>query len=605
MKLVAVKLRNFRGYKSETVIELWKLTAFIWKNDAGKSSVMEALEIFFNNKLVVCERDDKNIYTDANDTNIEITCIFSEFPSEITIDSTSSTDLKSEYLLNEDWLLEIKKVFATTSKKPGEKVYIVCNHPSIKEWNDLIEMKITALKTRANELWVPNDSYNASISSSIRKAIWEHLWELSEHLTELLVDKEDAKKVYEALKGYLPIYALFQSDRVSKDDDKEVTDPMKIAVQQALSELTLEIEYIKEQVKERAIETANRTLSKLQEMSPDLANALIPEFKTEPKFDSQFKLSIESEEGIPINKRWSWVRRLILLNFFRAEAERLREGQQDGNIIFAFEEPETSQHPDHQKILIESFVSLASSDKSQIILTTHTPALWWLLPLNSLRFISVENNERLVESGNDAVFTKIADTLGVLPEPISKDATALLLVEWRSDVVFINHTSDKLKEGWFIGNTFWDKRIAIVPVGWCGNIKSWRTMQLATQFNIPYCVMLDSDKWHGNESNMIQTIADLHSEGIKAYSTQKRELENYIHLDCLWLPAWSSFSFSATCDAKQLIAQEKSSSKRYVIEDYWTSMTVDQIREVEKYQEWGEDKYEFTEMFQDFLSLVD
>jgi hypothetical protein len=50
----------------------------------------------------------------------------------------------------------------------------------------------------------------------------------------------------------------------------KVTDPMKIAVQQALSELTAELEYIKEQVRNKAIHLANRTLEKLREMSPEL-----------------------------------------------------------------------------------------------------------------------------------------------------------------------------------------------------------------------------------------------------------------------------------------------------------------------------------------------
>ena len=129
---------------------------------------------------------------------------------------------------------------------------------------------------------------------------------------------------------------------------------MKIAVQQALSELTAEIEHIKTEVRTKALDTANRTLAKLKEMSPELANELIPEFKTEPKFDSQFKLTINSDDGIPINKRGSGIRRLILLSFFRAEAERIRAQHQGSQVIFAFEEPETSQHPDHKLMLLNA-----------------------------------------------------------------------------------------------------------------------------------------------------------------------------------------------------------------------------------------------------------
>jgi predicted ATP-dependent endonuclease of OLD family len=438
----------------------------------------------------------------------------------------------------------------------------------------------------------------------MREAIWNSLGELNLQETELLVDKEDTKKVYEALKNYLPIYALFQSDRQSKDDDKEVTDPMKIAVQQALSELTAEIEHIKTEVKNKALDTANRTLAKLKEMSPELANELIPEFKTEPKFDSQFKLTINSDDGIPINKRGSGIRRLILLSFFRAEAERIRAQHQGSQVIFAFEEPETSQHPDHQVMLINAFMELANTGNSQIILTTHTPALASLLPLESLRFIEKDGNDRIVELGTDQVFEKIADTLGILADPISKNARAILLLEGKSDVTFVNHTANQLKEAGHLTHTFEDKRIALVPIGGCGNLKHWKTLRLAEQFDIPHCILIDSDKGANEEQKNIDTIEELQQNGIKAYLTRKREPENYIHLDCLNLPAGSTFSFTETCDAKVLIANEKSTKKTLILETYWTRMTSEQIREVEMYDDNGTNKYEFTEMFTDFLSLV-
>ncbi len=599
MKLKAVKLKNFRGYQSEIIIPLSSLTALIGKNDAGKTTILEALEIFFNNKLVVCEKDDLNINATSN--NIEITCIFSDLPESIIIDTTHPTSLENEYLLNLEGNLEIKKVFTATSAKPKEKIYIVCNHPSDERVRDLLTLKRTELKTRAINIGVPEENYNATINTSIREAIRGHIGTLDTIHTELLVDKEDSKKVYEAIKAYLPLFALFQSDRQSTDDDKEVTDPMKIAVQQALSELEEELNHIKTEVKRKAIETADRTLAKLHEMSPELAQQLIPEFKSEPKFDSQFKLSIKSENNISINKRGSGVRRLILLNFFRAEAERRRNENSNNQVIFAFEEPETSQHPDHQEMLINAFLELSHTSNSQIILTTHTPALAGLLPLESLRFI--ENNQ--VEMGSDDVFEKIADTLGILANPISKNANAILLVEGKGDVVFVNHATEQLKNGGYISSTFEEKRFAIVPIGGCGNIKHWKTLQLAEQFNIPYCILLDSDKGTPEETDNIEKIQSYRTEGIKAYVTRKREPENYIHLECLDLEEDDDFSFSDIDDAKILIGKKKGTRKQNIIEDYWTKMTCQQIREVEKYIEDGQEKYEFTEMFNDFLSLVD
>lgn len=48
MRLDSVKIKNFRGYKDEVVIKIDDLTAFVGKNDIGKSTVLEALDIFFN-----------------------------------------------------------------------------------------------------------------------------------------------------------------------------------------------------------------------------------------------------------------------------------------------------------------------------------------------------------------------------------------------------------------------------------------------------------------------------------------------------------------------------------------------------------------------------
>ena len=93
MKLHQLKLKNFRSYQKETCINFENLTTFVGKNDAGKSTILEALEIFFNNKIIVCEKEDLSINHD--DENIEITCIFSDFPDTLIIDSNVSTTLKN------------------------------------------------------------------------------------------------------------------------------------------------------------------------------------------------------------------------------------------------------------------------------------------------------------------------------------------------------------------------------------------------------------------------------------------------------------------------------------------------------------------------------
>lgn len=56
MKLTKLILKNFCGYRHEVVIDFGNITTFVGKNDCGKSTILEALDIFFNdNKNVVKE----------------------------------------------------------------------------------------------------------------------------------------------------------------------------------------------------------------------------------------------------------------------------------------------------------------------------------------------------------------------------------------------------------------------------------------------------------------------------------------------------------------------------------------------------------------------
>jgi len=64
----------------------------------------------------------------------------------------------------------------------------------------------------------------------------------------------------------MPLFALFQSDRPSRDSDAEVQDPMKFAVETALAEPAIaeKCNEIVEAVRMKAMELAERTHQTLQ-----------------------------------------------------------------------------------------------------------------------------------------------------------------------------------------------------------------------------------------------------------------------------------------------------------------------------------------------------
>jgi len=402
MKIKKLKVKNFRSYKDEVEIEFGDLTAFVGKNDIGKSTVLEALDIFFNEGkgVVKLDKDDINKQSLAEgDNEIVISVCFEELPNSIVIDSTNETTLQAEFLINPNNQLEIIKKFPNAGK---EKVFVKALHPTNTNCKDLLLKKDSELRTiiSSNSIECSDRNKNAVM----RTAIWNH-FNANLDLEEIEIDvtKGDTKSIWEKLQNYLPLYSLFQSDRKNSDGDSEVQDPLKEAVRQILDDNDLKQKFteIATEVENKLKEVARRTLDKIREMNPDIASSLNPVIPPAQslKWNDVFKsVSIAGDENIPINKRGSGVKRLILLNFFRAEAERRRQQDNIPSIIYAVEEPETSQHTEHQKILIKAFLNLAATQNTQVIITTHSAALVKELSFDNLRLIKVDNGNKTIES---------------------------------------------------------------------------------------------------------------------------------------------------------------------------------------------------------------
>ena len=81
MKIKNVAIKNFRGYSDEINSDFEDLTAFVGKNDIGKSTILEALDIFFNDGKGVTKLDkaDLNVESKARqETDISIRVCFTD-----------------------------------------------------------------------------------------------------------------------------------------------------------------------------------------------------------------------------------------------------------------------------------------------------------------------------------------------------------------------------------------------------------------------------------------------------------------------------------------------------------------------------------------------
>jgi hypothetical protein len=604
MRLTQVIIVNFRAYREATSIPIDpNITGITGRNDAGKSSVLEALDIFFDGGEVSLDKDDFNVFDRGHP--IEISCLFDELPDSIVVDETNHTTLSDEFLLTSDGRLHVLKRYKSPT---SVAVCLLAHHPTADGYSDLHSLKITDLRKRAKELGVDESTVeDARTSAGWRKAIWARAPDLKLATCELEIGKfaKESKAMQDKLFSYFPLFALFQSDRESKDNDPYAKNPLQQAVKQAQQEFRQEIDDLQAKIQERVVDRARATIDKLRDMDPLLADKLFPRFKTPPKWT--FDFSLDGDDDIPVNKRGSGVRRLILLNFFRAEAERRVADRNAPSVIYAIEEPETSQHPNNQELLIRSLKKLGGREKCQIIVTTHVPALAGLLPVEGLRLLEQSPNGVEANFGSDDVLDKISQSLGVIPEKGVTRAKALILVEGPSDVVFLRHAAQALKNAGHLPSTLEERSIFPVAVGGCGTLKHWVTKRIADQFNIPWGVLLDSDLGTPEESHNRQTAADISSKGKKVYLTRRREAENYIHPDVVrpHLKSNALLGYSDTDDAKEIIARAVMKRKEMVLETFWPMMSPQQIRQVEQYTDAnGEQRFEITEMLRDFLTLV-
>lgn len=494
----------------------------IGKNDIGKSTILEALEIFFNNETVKIDIDDHNVH--ANDEEfMAIQVSFRPEDKEYTID-TVPTDLSKEYLLDVDSNLSVKKVWDCSKDKLSAaslKTYLVANYPTAFD-APLISMKIADLKklliNYAEQLDINEVKKNKS--SSIRQAIYEV--ENLENLDsiDIPIDKEDGKKIWESLKLDLPLFFIFQSDRANKDSDKEVQDPLKAITKTAISQLQTELDEVKEQIRIKAEQLGLKTLEKLKEMSPEIADVLSPEMSHKP-WESLFSFSFNCDDGIPINKRGSGVRRLILLNYFRAEAER--KNAEDRNVIYAIEEPETSQHPTWQVELFNALVELSENENTQVLITTHSPSLAGLVNTDKLRFINRIDGTPVVQKGTEENLEVISETLGMLPNVSlsinNLGVQAILCLEGPTDVEFFSHVG-KL----FDLDLENDDRILTIFLGG-GTLMHWVNKNYLAKLNKPEIHIYD------NDVSKYQIAVDQvnQRDGSWAALTNMLEVENYIH----------------------------------------------------------------------------
>ena len=533
MKLEKLTLRNFRCYKEETVFKVDDLNCLIGRNDAGKSTIMEALDAFFNDNI-----DTGDLSTNNDDNEIEITCEFSDVPDYLVLDTSIETNPEEEGILNANGNLEIVRVFKI-GKTVGKAIYLNAQNYVHEELSQLLELKNGTLKSKANELGVDLSGVTKSKNPPIRSAFRDHFGREKSN-SQIKVDgnlttENNLKTIWSKLKVMLPIYSLFKVDKSLDDKDGDVQDPMKSAIEEtlAIQEIQEKLSEIENMVREKSTAVADSIIAKLTDIDASLAETLKSDLRKQPNWKGLFDLTLFNEEDIPLNKRGSGVRRLVLLSFFQAQAEKRKGDKSSPSIIYAIEEPETSQHPNHQMLLIRSLIELSEGDNTQVFFTSHSANLVRELPIQSLRYVvNTPDGLRIQNAWNfedevevQETIDAVIDTLGILPNP--KDSVRVLVyVEGNNDVLALKrYSSIYINEGEEIIDLN-DSKIGWVITGG-SSLKHYVENSYLSGLGKPEVHIYD-----GDDIKYIRAVQEINANNDPskvAFNTLRRELENYLH----------------------------------------------------------------------------
>jgi len=436
MKLIKVRIENFRSFLDETV-DMDNYTCFAGPNGSGKSTLLMALNVFFRN--IVSNTDiltlARNDFHHGNTKKpIKITLTFEN------LSDAAQEDLKDYYRQGKLVVSAIAEWNESSESAPVKQIGARCVmgdfksfYAKQKEGKKVAELKEEYQNYRGKYTDLPAATSKADMGSALTKYEKEHpeLCELAESHDEFYGFTKGSGKLSKYMQWvYIPAV-------------KDVSTEQDEAKRTALGQLLETTVRAKVGFSDKINELKKDVVGKYEEIVKDEANALqnvsdILTSRLREWSHSQAKVDLnwnyDKEKSIVINPPSA--RALIGEDKFIGEIARLGHGMQrmflvtllqelasienenSPNLILGFEEPELYQHPPQIRHMVNVLEKL-SDKNAQVILTTHNP---YFVPGKGFESVRMVRKDRAAYKSVISRVTKeqlesiLADALGEAPK---------------------------------------------------------------------------------------------------------------------------------------------------------------------------------------------
>lgn len=513
MKLTKVIINNFRSFGESQIIELNNQTVLIGNNSSGKTTVLQALSKLFSDKQNdrIIKKSDfhlpKGSRPGENTRNLFIETIFEFDELDGTPYSQAIPSFFEHFTVSKDGAKPFLRIRLESSWEDDGTVegsidtqfyYISSDEDTIRDEDkhraprkDLDKIRVLyvpASRTPEKELGNASGSMLSRLVNSIN---WteDEINEITDKIDELnntfLSENGALTQINNEIQKSWELY--HEDNRFSQ------------------AELIINSSEMAAALRQIALKFSPTTTEEAFTVS-DLGDGLRSIFYfslVDSILDIELEITKDREEN-PDNPRFKLIPPVLT--------------------ILAIEEPENHIAPHHIGKLIKRFKQLGNNDNSQVILTSHSPAIVKRIYPEDLKYLRIENNDRVLQTivsdiqlppAIDESYKYIKGAIQAYPELYF--AKLVVLGEGDSEELLLPKFFDLL------GKEVDSSQISIVPLGGRHVNYFWK---LLNALRIPHITLLDFDNerygggW-GRIKYISQHLYELNTEFQEWFHTQR------------------------------------------------------------------------------------
>ena len=510
MRIQSVRIKNFRALKDVT-IPFDSITTFIGPNGVGKSTVLRALDWFFNGKQGSLTEKDRSF--GATDESIEVQVTFSDLTEK-------DREALGKYAPD-----GVETFTAWKRNDTDGTESLSANAKSYAPFNAIRTIKAAAdRKVAYNQLRSSDSSLDLPTWSSVEAAnqamtAWE-----SNHINQLIEAPESLQTNFFGFNSAGKMSGLFDFVLVTADlrASEEVIDSRssviarilersvdRTAADEAIAEIVAESRAKQQQVyeekfKEQLDAITMQINAVVASYAPDRTITVSPSEVELKAPRTTFDVTVlDGATETSIERQGHGFQRTLLISALQLLAQS-GTASAEGIICLAIEEPELFQHPIQAQAFAKVLRSLAEDEGKRIQVTyaTHSPYFLEARNFHQIRRLTRSTDEARVVTIHFATMADVKVKLnGILPpETVDRQLDGMVanqlaialfahrafLVEGTTEASVFYGIGDRILLG-----SLEASGVSIVPVG--GKTSIPLAHAILTSIGIPVYALFDAD----------------------------------------------------------------------------------------------------------------